>query len=323
VDTSLHARLELFLVAARDSQSIRYPGGLHIAKHRHLTPEEREVEARAALLLDSDPTEAIRWYRDRWGNVIDVDLAREMFPEYSAGAPARTRYTRAVSRPARALADLVWERMMEEARALEAPFDVLFTAGGPGSGKSFAIEHALPDLKQRVYVIRDSSLEDFGDSVRKMDEVVAAFGTPLVVYVHRPLQEAVVGVLNRAVDPNDGRIVTIEDLANKHYWARANIVTVRRRYAKRLGVVFLDNRRSGVRRVRRLPAASYNGVEEAEREARDVLEAERARRAAIDEPIPDHVYKALVRTNAPAEGGVLRGFDEGRPGPGSAGADRA
>jgi hypothetical protein len=115
-----------------------YEGPLRIPKNEKLSADEAEVEARFAAQIQGRLDEVIAEYLVRFGTVIDTDRARELCGDYSATKATRTRFSRAVYNPAKALADEIYRR---EIRKTAPPrgWRVLFTSGGTGAGKSTAL----------------------------------------------------------------------------------------------------------------------------------------------------------------------------------------
>ena len=87
-----------------------YPGPLRVLKNELLSAEEAEVEARFAALVQTRLDAIIAEYHARFGNVIDTDRAREFCPDYCRLKASRTRFSRAVYQPAKALADEIYRR---------------------------------------------------------------------------------------------------------------------------------------------------------------------------------------------------------------------
>jgi hypothetical protein len=112
-----------------------YEGPLRILKTETLSADEAEVEARFAAVVQTRLDEIIAEYEARFGSVIDTDRAREFSPDYCASKTSRTRYSRAVYQPAKALADEIYRREILKAAPAEG-LRILFTSGGTGAGKA-------------------------------------------------------------------------------------------------------------------------------------------------------------------------------------------
>jgi len=87
-----------------------YEGPLRILKNQNLSAAEAEVEARFAAQIQERLDAMIAEYLARFGTVIDTDRARELCAEYTATNATRTRFSRAVYNPAKALADEIYRR---------------------------------------------------------------------------------------------------------------------------------------------------------------------------------------------------------------------
>jgi hypothetical protein len=174
------------------------------------------VEARFAAQIQGRLDEVIAEYLVRFGTVIDTDRARELCGDYSATKATRTRFSRAVYNPAKALADEIYRR---EIRKTAPPrgWRVLFTSGGTGAGKSTALawleETSEPD--DRYDILVDGRLSDYATARAKIRRALALGHSVTVVHVHREFAETVRTVVKRAIEM--GRAVTLDNIAATHF----------------------------------------------------------------------------------------------------------
>ncbi len=108
---------------------------LQIPKNDKLTPEESGTEASFSVAIQADPESFVRQYLEKFGRYIDTDRARELCLAYRESNETRTRWSRAVYNPAKALADEVYRRQVTQTGP-GAGRHVLFTSGDTGVGKS-------------------------------------------------------------------------------------------------------------------------------------------------------------------------------------------
>ena len=218
-----------FIAAALNPAEKVYPGFLGVGKKPHLNAEERDVEARSVFALESD----LHGYRQRYeqfnGNYLGADEAKELFPLYAENERTRRRYVEAVHYASGALVKEIWQRKLAQPPYTPDEY-VLFTAGGPGAGKTAAIESqpACRALVKNAYVVHDTMLAEFERGVAKIAEVISSGRRVVVIYVYRPVENAMVGVIDRA--KRTGRIVTLSDVAHKHYESQETLIALAAHY---------------------------------------------------------------------------------------------
>src|ERR1017187_991466 len=130
------------------------------------TPGESAVEERANVNLQQNLPALTEAYRNKFGNEISTDNAREIVsPEYAASKEGRTQWGRATQKPASALADHLYEQGIRNPDP-SRPRIVLFTSGGTGAGKTTALRNN-PDLTDGAQFMYDSNLGSKKSSVQK------------------------------------------------------------------------------------------------------------------------------------------------------------
>ena len=214
-----------------------YAGPLRILKNEMLSAEEAEVEARFAELVQTRLDALIARYHARFGNVIDTDRAREFCPEYCRSKASRTRFSRAVYQPAKALADEIYRRSIREAHGRR----ILFTSGGTGAGKSSAmawLEAAL-EPGNRAHILVDGTLSDHTASRAKIRRALALGHIVSVVHVHRAFAETVRMVVERAIEM--GRAVTLDNIAATHCRSHETLFKLVAEFGGRIGVSVIEN----------------------------------------------------------------------------------
>lgn len=124
------------------------------------------------------------------------------FAEYN-GNPAKYRV--AVHPAAQWIRDELFRRALET-RSTKGKNRVVFTAGGNASGKSTAI--SLDGSASDAQIVFDSTFSNARHARRLVDHALAAGKAITILYVNRPLDDALMGTIERA--ETEGRVVTID-----------------------------------------------------------------------------------------------------------------
>lgn len=187
------------------------------------------VAARALRRVHTRGEELLEECRRRFGNVLNEDNAAELFPDYAASLESRAKYRTAIYSAAQWVRDELFRRALEDPEVTE----VVFTAGGNGAGKTTA--------GLRGDVIMDTTLSNPEHSTMLIQRALDAGKRVQVIYVFRPIQEALAGVLERA--RTEGRVVSIQTLINTHEGAATTVSQLYNRYADHPNVnfEFVDN----------------------------------------------------------------------------------
>jgi hypothetical protein len=105
----------------------------------HLTGVDKEIEREAFDLLARDEGALVDQYISQHGKTVNTDDARELFPAYQAD---RSRAA-AVQQPSRELSNKIYAKLLDENRGRVR--EVIFLAGGGGSGKTTALKKIVLD----------------------------------------------------------------------------------------------------------------------------------------------------------------------------------
>jgi Zeta toxin len=291
-------QLAEFRRAALDPKINKYPGALEIVKSLRLTAAQREIEARFAAQIEADPEYFIDKYRHDYGNVINTDNARELSPDYRKSKRSRTEHSASVHEPASAVVKEVWRRVLAEVK-LAGNDTVVFLAGGGGSGKTTATDMpGVKEYKDLAQVIFDTTMASTTSSIRKVEEALNAGKRVAVIYIHRPIEQAVKGVVERAV--KEGRVVPIDVLAHDHFAARQTIIALEKRY-RADGAVFilvLDNSRDGQAAVKVsvdfIRRNRYDDISGLRTRIEEVLTNEWESRKGAQNALPEYAYQAFL-----------------------------
>lgn len=213
----------------------------HYTPAPQLSAEERGVEQRFAQAIAGDPAAAIDAYRARNTNqgllTINPDEARELSPDYAADKTSRGRYAPAVHEPASALAKMVYAQALAEPARTG---NVLFLAGGGGSGKGSALKNAgIPAANYDIAY--DGTFANGSSSAARIDQALNSGRKVDIVFIYRPQEQAWQGVEQRRL--RSGRSVPYATFKNAHQNAIANVLELKESYAgnPQVNFLFLDN----------------------------------------------------------------------------------
>jgi hypothetical protein len=131
-----------------------------------------------------------------------------------------------------------------------------------------------------------------------VEEALNAGKRVAIFYIHRPIEQAIRGVVERSVE--DGRIVPVDVLAHDHFHAQATIIALHERYEKE-GTVFiqvLDNSRDGQPAeevsVDFIKANRYDDPTGLRSRIEEVINEEYERRKGTKDALPDYGYQAFL-----------------------------
>jgi GT2 family glycosyltransferase len=232
-------------------------------------------------------------YSRRFGRVLNADNAAELFPEYAASLETRARFRVAVH-PA---AQWIRDELFEQALADPIVTEVIFTAGGNGAGKTSGAPTGD--------IIYDSTLNNVDHAQRCIDRCLLAGKSVVVAYTYRPIREAFLAVLHRAV--SEGRTVAVDTIIRTHTESAKTSATLVGifRDVPRVSFRFLDNSSEGPR-IADIALTSKENYANSRDELYGLLEAER-------DKIPEYLYAATAGSKARSEGGRGGAADRGQP----------
>jgi hypothetical protein len=123
-----------------------------------LTDEERQVQVRFEQAFDADREGMVDAYLREHKNYLNVANARELSPDYARDMESRSRFSRAVYRPACSVIDAAYRRLLENGPRTDQAPRVVFSAGGPGAGKSSVLNDN--EIIATAQIIYDSTMTD-------------------------------------------------------------------------------------------------------------------------------------------------------------------
>ena len=246
--------------AGRATEPPRFRPPLKIDPFPGLSEEDRAIEARFSESLQRDLGHYKEEYRRRFGNVLNVDNARELSSDYLRD---RTK-SLPVHEPGSAFIKELYREALAEPPPPGKEPTVLFTAGGTGAGKTSGIE-GVPEIKKvqdTAQLVYDTNMNGYASSKKKIDQALEAGKNVQIVYVYRdPVEALVKGALPRAMRQEaqygTGRTVPLEIHAETH---TGSLETVRKlaetyRGEERVQFHVVDNSR-GKGKARIVPFAS-------------------------------------------------------------------
>ena len=258
---------------------------------RELGEDELAVQQRANGILDSDLDGFVARYEEEFGRVLDLDDARELFDDFSSSPANRSRFGTAIHGPSSRLIEEVFDRRLAESVPPGARPQVVFTAGGSGSGKS-SVRGLSGNAIDDADFVFDSTLANLERSRARINQVLDSGRDANISFVYRdPIDAFVNGVLPRAAET--GRIVPVEAFAATHQKVRGTVARLADEFAgdSRFSLDVIDNSRGRgsaqfstlddlpVQSAEDLTGTLYNSLEEAFQNG----------------DIPQHVYDAFIR----------------------------
>ncbi len=182
----------------------------------HITREAQNFENR----VSADLHYFVCRYREKFGNRIDTDNARELCPAYANSYETRALLAPLIHESASRIAKAVWRTLLDESSG--KPGLVIFLAGGPGSGKSTVAKFdEFQKYFQEAIVVYDSTFSSFSSAKEKIQDALDAGKNIDIYYVHRNAKDAADSVVVRAVET--GRTVPIREVSSLHWSAQRTI----------------------------------------------------------------------------------------------------
>lgn len=197
-----------------------------------LTPEQKQAQKELGDYLGSD--QAFDEYADHQetlgGKKLNGDLFRELHPGFKGDNDSRTLHTLSTHQPAGAMVKQQFAAMLDE----PVTGGVMVMAGGGGSGKSTVLGQIDKDANAADIILdavmSKESNKSKGGAFDVIDAAIAS-GRPVSYnYVHRPFEEAMVGVDQRFFKDGGGRYVPNEELVSAHIGAQETMLAVAARY---------------------------------------------------------------------------------------------
>jgi hypothetical protein len=255
-----------------------------------LTPAQRTAQAEAMHRVYEDFDNLYDEYWKKFpGKVIDADKVKELFPTYLKDPGL---YANSVHNSSSVAAQLIYERSLSR---LKPGQTVAFRAGGPASGKSSTLS-LMGDEATLVY---DTMMAHPTHNIMHVNRALKQGAKVEIYYVHRPLESAVVGALERSHNGRR-RVVPVRSLAQNHLKSQQAFFKTYERYRgnPRVNLTIIDNSgkmgehtRMSIDALRR---QAYTDVEELVRQAERT-----ALREYIDGNINARTYQLATGVKPP------------------------
>ena len=308
--------MDLRLQPIRTADPMRDRPGI-VPRDPNLSAGDKAIETRLAARVTDDFEKAAADYANlkdsMGGKVLNVDIARELSPEYLAD---RTK-SAAVHEPSSYFIKRLYEEKLAEINDGDT---VLFTSGGTGAGKTTAIQNvpSARALLEDAAIVYDTNMNSLTSAVKKVEQALEAGANVRIIHVQRDPVEALVNgslprALNQAKKYGTGRTVPLEAHADTHRGSAEVIQQLAEHYKDdpRVAIRVIDNTRgkggartAGVDFVRKF---DYNDIE------RKLYEALKQQYEAG--AIPESVYRATAGDSVPGAERSVRSDVRGQPEP--------
>ena len=200
---------------------------------------DKEIETKAFRAVEKTKPLLMSEYEKRFGNVVNTDSARELFPEYAAD---RSK-SNSVHEPASFLSKEIYQKLLKEKKG-QGNNKVVFSAGGTGSGKSFSIENLseLDSTYRAAPIVYDGNLAGLKSSTQKIEDALKNGYKVSIIYVDRdPVKALAEGALPRAM--RMGRTVPLKEHVSTHLRSRETLQQLAKKYTNNPNVAIevVDN----------------------------------------------------------------------------------
>jgi hypothetical protein len=252
----------------------------------NLTPEERAVESAFADAFQKDPDGMARKYlemvRADGKNKFEADDAKNLFEPWSGKgltpdqrAEMRSTMNTPLHQTANAIAKRAFLMHLDEMSPEDRAKGLLVTVGGCGAGKGFALKtlakSGMPEFDVKRYgATWDSAGDQNATENPWLLKEASARGIPVTyAYVSSDPQVSWAdpkrGVVQRARNPDDGRMVDATVFADSYVIGAKNHAEFSTRNAKAASFVFVQNGSN----IQRLPGVPETDLARKQTELRE------------------------------------------------------
>lgn len=308
--------MEQRLQSIRTADPMRDRPGI-VPRDTTLSPQDRAIESRLSARVTDDFEKAAADYArlqdSMGGKVLNVDIARELSPDYLAD---RTK-SAAVHEPSSYFIKRLYEEKLAEINDGDT---VLFTSGGTGAGKTTGIMNvpSARTMMEDAAIVYDTNMNKLSSAVNKIEQALEAGAQVQIIHVQRdPVDALVQGALPRAMNQaqkyGTGRTVPLAAHADTHRGSAEVIQQLAEHYKEdpRVLIQVVDNTRGkGNSRLANLDFVRKFDYNEVERKLYDALKQQYDAGA-----IPESVYRATAGNADSGAGPVLHPNVRGQPEP--------
>ena len=207
----------------------------------NLSVEDRKIETKFGKYLNDNLQEVVKKYLKDNQNILGADNAKEYSEDY---VKDKAKYSAAVHEPASAFVKYLYNKMLNEEIKKGQQNVVVFTAGGPGAGKTSGVKgiKELNQLNQKAQIVYDTSMTSFNSAKNKIDQALVHDKNVHVIYTYRDLIDSFEhGNLPRS--KKIGRVVPINAHVSGHIDSFETIKKLYKNYKDNQSVIFdiIDN----------------------------------------------------------------------------------
>jgi hypothetical protein len=132
---------------------------------------------------------------------------------------------------------------------------VVFTAGGSATGTSTILR--IAGAKPGVDFVVDTTFSDTRRAFLQVNRALASHRKVEIHYVYADFRKSVRWMIRRALDPDSGRLVPIDDMARTHFGAQRSILAALQKYQANKKVVIYLRENAGPSSLSMLKEAEF------------------------------------------------------------------
>lgn len=198
----------------------------------NLSKEHQAIESKFGNYLKNNLKKAETIYREKFGNVINTDNARELSADY---VKDKERLSAAVHEPASSFVKSLYSDMLHEPVSPGKNKTVLMLSGGTGAGKTSAIRDL--GLGETAQIIYDSNMSRLDSTVKKIEQALDnGFRVDFNLVLRDPIDSFTNGAVPRAV--RMGRTVPLEQHVQTHVGSLDVFKKLKDKYSRNKNVRF-------------------------------------------------------------------------------------
>lgn len=228
-----------------------------------LNQEGKAMEAAAFNKVDTSKDQIISDYEKQFGKIYNPDDFRSLVHDEKLFGPYEGTKAQNVHEPVSEISNYIKNKRISEVKPGDA---VMWTSGGPGSGKTTAIKAVNPTAFNDVKFGYDSVLGNPTKAAKDINAVLKNGGENFIPHVVRDVEDAWMnGVVARAI--SKGRTVPLKIFLDGTEKANKAIKTLYSEFADnpRVRIEFFDNRVPGAKATR-LSLDQFNNIDMADLE---------------------------------------------------------
>jgi hypothetical protein len=216
-----------------------------------LSPQR--IRRRFSKLLSSDPVRALARMEHNGKIILNSDDLFLILPEYATLPSSRPILGPLLYATARKFIDQTYRKLLS--RPVQKDNTVVFTAGGSASGKSTILRSA--GSKSGVDFLVDTTFSDARRAFSQVNLALDSRRKVAIYYVYADFRQSVRWMIRRALNPNSGRLVPIDDMARTHFGAQRAILGALQKYQGNKNVIILLRANAGPNSLVALTEAQF------------------------------------------------------------------